>query len=440
MSSPLAFASVTAVLRNLLDNGVINHNLDSVISNDITVTTIPPDTIPLSGDGAKNQLNLFLHQVTPNQGWRNMSLPSRDSRGQRLSNAPLALDLHYLLTAYGTEELHSEILLGYGMYLMHEMPVLDRKAIRDALGGNTIDSSILPTAYQALSATNLADQLEQLKITPETMNREEMSKLWSAMQANYRPSTAYTVSVVIIEAEKASRTALPVLSRGPVDSATGREAGISATAGLVPPYPTLTDIRPPDKQLGAELGNTITLCGHHLNGTNLEAQFEHPRLDEPILHPLADNINSDEVKINLPTGTAVEAAWPPGVWSVSLTLQPPGETESRTTNSSPMLLAPTLDIGSSTATRNATTKAVTVELHFTPLVRPHQNISLRAGGQEAISSATWTSPTGQLDFEFPDLLAGDQWLCLRIDGVDSLLVNRAVQPPEFNLSQRMEIP
>jgi hypothetical protein len=43
-------------------------------------------------------------------------------------------------------------------------------------------------------------------------------------------------------------------------------------------------------------------------------------------------------------------------------------------------------------------------------------------------------------FVFPSLATGNQWLRLRIDGVDSLLINRAVTPPEFDSSQQMVIP
>ena len=79
------------------------------------------------------QLNLFLYQVTPNQGWRNVGpAVRRRRRASRLTNPPLALDLHYLLTAYGAADFEAEILLGYGMQVLHEHPVLDRQAIRDS--------------------------------------------------------------------------------------------------------------------------------------------------------------------------------------------------------------------------------------------------------------------------------------------------------------------
>ena len=64
-------------------------------------------------------------------------LPSRDASGRlRLTNAPLALDLHYLLSAYSGGDLHAEILLGYAMQLLHEMPVLTAR--RDPRGAEPV--------------------------------------------------------------------------------------------------------------------------------------------------------------------------------------------------------------------------------------------------------------------------------------------------------------
>ena len=56
-------------------------------------------------------------------------LPSRGQNGERLTNPPLALDLRYLVTAYGREEFHSETLLGYAMQVLHENPVLTRQMV-----------------------------------------------------------------------------------------------------------------------------------------------------------------------------------------------------------------------------------------------------------------------------------------------------------------------
>ncbi|MGZ8323641.1 MAG: Pvc16 family protein, partial [Rhodoplanes sp.] len=67
-------------------------------------------------------------------------MPSRSGTGgERLTNAPLALDLHYVMIAYGRADFQAEILLGYGMHLLHERPVLDRAAIRRALNPTPIE-------------------------------------------------------------------------------------------------------------------------------------------------------------------------------------------------------------------------------------------------------------------------------------------------------------
>ena len=213
MSTALAIASVTAVLKDLLQNGVIDHDLTSSVG-DVLVSALPPDRVDISEATGKSQLNLFLYQATQNAAWRNTALPSRDSEGNLLTNQPLALDLHYLLTAYGLKDLHSEILLGYGMQLLHDTPVLARAAIRRALAPpSPIGDGGLPPELRALFDSELAEQFEQIRITPETLSTEEVSKLWSAFQARYRPTAAYVASVVLIEGRRATRPSLPVRTR-----------------------------------------------------------------------------------------------------------------------------------------------------------------------------------------------------------------------------------
>lgn len=214
MSSALAIASVTAVLRNLLENGMIDDQVAASVGH-VNVTALAPDLVVLDR-AAGSQLNLFMYLALPNSGWRNEGLPSRDAGGQRRSNAPLALDLHYLLTAYASRDLHAEILLGYGMQVLHETPVLPREGIRRALGvpGLVEDpADVLPPALEMLGASGLAEQVELVKVTPESMTPDDVSKLWSALQRPYRPSAAYRASVVLIEADRPVRAPLPVRER-----------------------------------------------------------------------------------------------------------------------------------------------------------------------------------------------------------------------------------
>ena len=103
------------------------------------------------------------------------------------------------MTAYGGDDFVSEILLGYGMQVLHETPVLTRDAIRAALAPNRRLPAGAAPAFMALTAADLADQVEMVKIVPEALNIEELSKLWSAFQTHYRTAAAYRVSVVLIE-------------------------------------------------------------------------------------------------------------------------------------------------------------------------------------------------------------------------------------------------
>jgi hypothetical protein len=211
MSTALGIASVTQILKNLLNDGVIDNDVSGNIGN-IQVSSLAPSQVEGQSEKIPTQLNIFLYRVSHNTGWNNAGYPSRNANGDLLSNPPLALDLHYLLTAYGESELHAEILLGYGMQWLHEHPVLDRAQIKSWLR-NITDGGSLHSDLMKLATSGLADQIEQIKITPEPLNTEEMSKLWTAFQAKYRPCTAYLASVVLIESEKPIRSTLPVKER-----------------------------------------------------------------------------------------------------------------------------------------------------------------------------------------------------------------------------------
>ena len=86
------------------------------------------------------------------------------------------------------------------MQLFHEHPVLSRDDIATALAPATPTTpSSLPESLKDISKSELADQVELIKITPEPLSTEEISKIWTAFQTHYRATAAYGVSVVLIE-------------------------------------------------------------------------------------------------------------------------------------------------------------------------------------------------------------------------------------------------
>jgi Pvc16 N-terminal domain len=436
VSSPLAIGAVSAVLRNLLDNGLVD--LGAPLGA-VRVTAVAPDTIALDDPDAPPSLNLFLYRTSPNQGWHDAGLPSYDGDGVRLTNPPLALNLHYLITAYGNDDFQAEILLGYAMHLLHERPVLDRDSIRRALNPSPLGPSILPPAFQALVASDLADQMEAITITPEPLGSEAMSSLWSATQVHYRPSTPYLVSVVLIEARKATRSPLPVLSRGPVDPGSGLERGVVVEPSLIPPYPTLEAAVPPNDQPAARLGEVVRLSGYHLDGASAVARFRHRLLETQ--HEIAIGASGDAsgMDVALPSGASAEQDWPAGVYTVSVSLVRPGEVDSRTSNEVAMLLAPEPTLPPSSITRDVATRRVSVTLAVRPEVRPSQEGRLTLGGNSALAEPH-PAPTTSLTFEFEDVPPGAQWVRLTVDGVESLLVDRSSEPPTFDPTQSMVVP
>lgn len=97
------------------------------------------------------------------------------------------------------------------MQLMHDFPVITRDTIEAALTPSPgVDR---PPALRALADCGLADQVEQLRVTPHSMNSEEMSTLWMAFQSHYRPTAAYQVSVVLIQAARLTSPSPPATLR-----------------------------------------------------------------------------------------------------------------------------------------------------------------------------------------------------------------------------------
>ena len=294
MSNALAIAAVTAILRDRLNDGLMNANLDSI--GQFSVTSSPPDT--LSGDAEPtNRLNIYLWNVTRNAAWSGQRLPARGASGARLDNPWLALDLHYILTATGAQDLNAEILLGYGMQVLHETPVLTRADIRASLGGAdpSIDAALLPAPLRLLVAADLADQFEQIRITPAVPDSKDMgqiealNKIWSAFSAPLRASALYHVGCVLIEGRRPGRAALPVLTIGGRIAPLRHPRILRATA--LPGGPGT----PPDPMAAILPGGWIAL-----EGTALAAERMRVMLGARQIGVAAADIGDRRIDLHLP--------------------------------------------------------------------------------------------------------------------------------------------
>jgi len=431
MSSALAVAGVTAVLRDLLDDGMIDHKVTDAMGHGVTVSAVAPDEIQL-GTNQQPRLNLFLYQATPNAAWRNTGFPALDANGRRISNPPLALDLHYMLTAYGVGDLEAEVLLGYAMLLFHETPVLTRAAIRRSLDPQPVPAmptSIVPTLYQSLRASDLANQIEQIKVTPEVMNTEELSKLWTAIQSHYRPTATYLATVVLIEPAFQATAPLPVLSRGPRDPVSLRETGPTVYGTIATPFPVITSITFPPAQIAARLGDVVTVNGQNLDGTQQTLVLSNPM--RGVTHSLAPTGPSTTTAISFQI-PADPADYPAGLYAASIQLLRGGDPAVRSTNQIALPIAPQIT-ALPTSAALAADGSLTLTPTCTPLIQPTQRVSLILNDIEAVANPI-TTPINSPTFQFSAVPPLKYWARLRVDGVDSPLVAYGT-PPTFSVPQ-----
>ncbi|MEQ1528380.1 MAG: DUF4255 domain-containing protein [Methylococcales bacterium] len=440
MSSPLAIAGVTAVLKDLLNEGVLNNN-DLATIGTVKVSALPPDRIQ-TGANEENLLNLFLYQVTPNQGWRNQGMPSKGSNGEQLTNPPLALDLHYMLSAYGKEDLNAEVLLGYAMELFHEL-VLDRVDIRKSLSPkNPINIALIPPDVDGRVAVDLADQIERIKIIPNYLSADELSRLWTSMQARYRPTMVYQVCTVLIQRKKPTKSPLPVLQRGDSDRGIQSKPNLLESSPTKPTLKSLT-IRESTKMLirdAAELGDRIVLEGALLGGDTVTAFFSHRLLANPLEKIVDKGATDARIEITLPKDTDPGASsnWPAGPYSVFLQIERAGKPKMQT-NVLFFALAPRISAVPVVAGGANTTS---VSIQFYPEVRDTQSIEFFVGG-DPFKPTPFNGNTSTLKIPLTGIKTAEDDIPvgLRIDGVDSILVrDPTAKPPQFEKQQMIKLP
>jgi hypothetical protein len=401
MSSALAVAGVTAVIQSLL-NDVYNH--PSTALGGVSVSAIAPDIVQSTtgtSSSASLQVNLFLHQVTMNAAWRNMDLPRLAPDGtSRLTNQPLAIDLHYLLTVYGAKDSQAEALLGYAVLFLHENPVLVRSQISAALAG-------LPASYPVSGLPNagLSTQLETIKLTPATLGREEVAWLWTALKADYRPTFPFQASVVLIQPKNPLVAALPVLQRN---------------IAVLPGMSQLIEADPSNQQPAAVIGDTVTVLGSNLSGVSA-IFLVNQQLG--VSQPVTTFINASNRSFQFTVPSV-----PAGVYLISAQITVSGET--LPTNSVPLAIAPKITVSAGTV---ASGTNVVLSIQCTPNLQPGQQVSLIIGSQAAPAD-DFSAPTNTPSFTFQSLqsTAGPVQLRLRVDGIDSPIIDMTTTPPKFN--------
>jgi hypothetical protein len=198
MSNHLAVATVTAALKQTVQDA-----LDADVPGAKAQVGRPEGNVD---HDAAPVVNVFLYQATPNANGRNAFLPSHDGGGRRRGPSVAALDLHYILSFYGSASGYApELLLGCVVRALESKPLITAATIQKAV----------EQSNGVLSKSDLHRSLESIRATPITLSLDEMSKLWSVLfQIPYVLSVAYRLSPLFIESTQSGSAGPPVTKVG----------------------------------------------------------------------------------------------------------------------------------------------------------------------------------------------------------------------------------
>ncbi|MBT9314526.1 DUF4255 domain-containing protein [Leptothoe spongobia] len=407
MSNSLAIAAVTTTLQSLINQG-IRSAIDSA-----TVTAVTLEKAQANGDS--NRINLLLYHAMPKLELGHQQSLQPRGKVRTPQKTSVALDLYYLVAAYGENgsEAKSHLLLG--------------RVIQFLSDGLTLGAAEIETATaRELPNSDLHRQLEKIQISPVALTFEEMSKVWQVLQNPYRPSVALKVSVIMIDIGGPVGGAMPVLSRSGVGD------GPFVMPGLPP---MITGITLPHRQPSARVGDRVLVRGEHFAGDAVTVQLRHPLLAKPI----------DLVPQVPPSATSVEtmlspdSPWLAGFWTVAVgVLRASGSM--RVSNEFPLAVAPII---SGLDPLEVSAGNVSLSLTCVPAVRGDQRVML-IWGDRTIAVYEMSHPeddprASRLTFRIRELTPGVYPVRLRVDGVDSMPVDVSAVPMQVDPQQQVRI-
>lgn len=403
MSDFRSVAAVTAVLQSVLDEAA------KAAVDGAEATTDRPDRIQ-DGD-SRARVNLFLYQVTPNGSWRNDDLPTRHGDGTLARRPRSALDLHYLLTFFGSEAQQvPQRLLGRVVSTLHAQPLLSRELVRRAIDAAL---ELAPDSY--LADSDLADAPELVRFTPIVLNLEELSKLWSVFfQVPYFLSVAYQASVVLIEPETTPGPGLPVRARNL----------------YVAPFrrPELDRVVPrAGEGTPVVAGTLLALRGRRLRGEDTRVEIGGAEV-EP------DAVTDREVTVRVASPPVPEGSLRAGIVAVRVVHRrllgtPPVPHRGVESNALPVVVRPTVgEVAVEQVPEDPEAEEPTLIRVLRVELDPAAGADQRAvllldgpGGAHAIPARPRTSDDAPVQFPLQGVAAGEYLLRVQVDGAESLL-------------------
>jgi hypothetical protein len=394
VSNWLAIATVSGVLTAR----TTSHLTQAGLSFDVTASH--------PTDAATSGTFIHLYSVLPNAALRNDTLPERSPAGTLRVPPRLALDLHYQFTFVGAAATYDgERMAGAVMTGLHADPVLSPEEITAFIAAQPAGS--------VLAASDLADQVEQVRVTQLSSDVEELSRLWGMSQRGFhRLSVLYRVSVVLLEPELPTVRPLPVTEPA-VTVYQLRAPRIAAVESSARPVAIVQF----DEQLvitGAQLRGNVTLVV----------------LSDQRREPTAST--DTELRLTFDAGSGLRAGVYPLQVRHQITLPNGTVRDSAASNTVPVALVPTvsaLSVATVAAGNPPVVVGHAVQATLAPVPATTQEVELTltsTGDGAQLRSTGFSVSGGNVTFDFtPPIAAGSYLVRAGVDGGESLLTQNA---------------
>jgi hypothetical protein len=391
MSNFLAVATVSAALQRLLTPSV---------SAAVPGAEVWVDRSDVNR--TKSGVNIYLYRSSIDAIRRNEELPARRDDGTLRVRPKVAASLHYLLTFHGKDdELVPQRLMGATLATLHTRPIMSRTLI-DAVNDEAADPNGM---HKYLALNDLLDADELVRVSPDPMSLDDLSKLWSVFfQSAYQLSATYIASAVLLEETLETPIPSPPVTQPQLSVRALQKPTILSARNLA-------DARAP------VLSDSVL----SIEGSGLRGDRTLVRIGPSEVTPGDADTRATSVQVQMATATGLRAGWQPVIvaheWLVGDPALPRG---GETSNAVGLFVAPKIALNV-TATQIGLTSDLSIGR------RQQVSVSLlnRTTGTTArsIDVADRDADTNSVSVPRPaasaELPAGQYGVTLNVDGAQS---------------------
>lgn len=390
MSNFLAVATVSAALQRLL--------------SPVVSAAVPGAEVWVDRSDVRRQkagVNIYMYRHSIDAVARNEDLPARTGNGTLRERPKLPASLHYLLTFHGKDdELIPQRLLGAALATLHTRPIITKNLIQAV-----DDEAGLPQGmHKFLTFNDLIQADEVVRVSPDPMSLDELSKLWSVFfQSPYQLSATYVASAVLLEETRGTPVAAPPVLQPQL-----------TVRGLL--KPTIISARNAADPRAPVLANSVL----QIEGSGLRGDQTLVRIGSTELAPPPADTSATSVRVPV-TAAQLRAGLQPVTiahrWLIGDPAQPRG---GETSNAVGVMVAPTI-----TLNVTASQIGITSDLSIGPRQQVSVTLLERTSGasMRVIDVAERTAETTSISVSkpgaTPELPGGQYGVVLTVDGATS---------------------